>query len=140
VTGEFRVDDKIGVAGILGYGSVSATSGTQSYRFRTVEAGAHFNYYALGSFDHGMQLGVEALYVKVSTDNNDVKISGTANGLAIGPYVGYKIITGIGFTFEANAGAQYVAMRADATDGTNSGTAKQNRVIPLINVNLGWSF
>jgi len=143
VTAEFAINDKIGVAGILGYGSISAETATQTgiqkRRFRAYEVGGHFNYYVIGSFDHGMQLGLEALYVKVVTDNN-IEISGAANGLALGPYVGYKVITNVGFTFEANGGFQYVAMRADATDGTNTASVSQKKVIPLLNLNIGWSF
>lgn len=139
VTTEFALHDKIGVAAILGYGSVSATAGTQSYRFRAYEAGAHFNYYVLGTFNHGMQLGLEALYAKVMTDGN-VQISGAANGFAVGPYVGYKLITRIGFTFEANGGVQYLAMRGNATDGRTTVTGTSNRWIPLVNLNVGWSF
>jgi len=139
VTAEVNLNDKIGVAAILGYGSMKANDGLQDRKFSAFEVGGHFNYYAVGTFDHGMQLGVEALYVKIATDDN-VKVSGAANGLAIGPYVGYKVITRIGFTFEANGGVQYVAARANASDGTSSGTAKESSVIPLLNLNVGWSF
>ena len=140
VTGEFAINDKIGVAAILGYGTVSAKTINETYRFKAWEAGAHFNYYALGTFDHGMQIGAEALYVHVSTDNKDVDISGAASGLAIGPYIGYKLITRVGFTFEANGGVQYVTMQADATDGTTSASKSKRNFIPLLNLNIGWSF
>ena len=139
VTVEGNINNKIGIAVIGGYGSLEATDGIQKRKLSAFEAGAHVNYYVIGSFDHGMQLGVEALYVKVATDDN-VQVSGAANGLAIGPYVGYKIITRVGFTFEANGGVQYVAAKANATDGTSSAQKSDSKVIPLLNLNVGWSF
>ncbi len=149
VTAEFALTPKIGVAGIVGFGSVpfktTVTSGRttteNTERLRAWELGAHFNYYVLGTFDHGMQLGVEALYLKVARPaSGTVQIAAAADGFAIGPYVGYKLITRVGFTFEANGGVQYVAARASATDGNTTETASDKRVIPLLNLNVGWSF
>ena len=37
-------------------------------------------------------------------------------------------------------GAQYLAVKASATDGTNSATAKVSDVSLLLNLNAGWSF
>ena len=143
VTGEFAVTPKIGVAGIVGGGTLKLENsrGETVERLRAWEVGAHFNYYVIGSFDHGMQLGVEALYLKVARpDNNSDQISASGEGLALGPYAGYKIIAGPGFTFEANLGFQYVAVRAQAENSTASATASDKRVIPLLNLNIGWSF
>jgi hypothetical protein len=138
---ELRVTDKISIAAIGGYGSIKVTDPyLKDHRFSAFEVGAHLNYYAIGTFDHGMQLGIEALYAKVMTDGSDVKLSGSADGLAIGPYVGYKLITRIGFTFEANGGVEYVTARANATDGTNKASGSSATFIPLINLNVGWSF
>lgn len=148
VTGEVAVNDKIGVAGIFGYGSVplktTSTIGTrtteQTDHLSAWEVGGHFNYYVVGSFDHGMQLGVEALYLKVETSDSNYQSAAAANGFAIGPYAGYKIITNVGFTFEANLGVQYVAARAKASSGGSTATAEDKTVIPLLNLNVGWSF
>lgn len=150
ITGEFAVTDKVGVAGIVGVGSVplkttrissTGTSTTESTeRLSAWEVGGHFNYYVIGNFDHGMQLGVEALYLKIARSEQDYRSAAAANGFAVGPYVGYKIITHVGFTFEGNLGFQYVAARATATDGTTTAEKKDSTVIPLLNLNVGWSF
>ncbi|MGZ3416872.1 MAG: hypothetical protein ACXWUG_16390 [Polyangiales bacterium] len=152
VTGEVAVTNKIGVAAIVGAGSVpvkttTTTVGASSIQtaettehYSAWEVGGHFNYYVIGNFDHGMQLGVEGMYVHVATSNSDVRAVGTASGFAIGPYAGYKIATRIGFTFEGNLGVQYVAARANATSGSQTATASGSSVIPLVNLNIGWSF
>lgn len=150
ITAELAITPKLGVAGIVGYGSVpfktsttvgGRTTSETSERLRAWELGAHFNYYVLGTFDHGMQLGVEALYLNIARPaSGTVQIAAAADGFAVGPYLGYKIITRVGFTFEANGGVQYVAARASATDGSTTATASDKRVIPLVNLNVGWSF
>lgn len=60
VTGEFAPLRKIGVAGILGVGSIAVEDafGEQS-SFTVFEVGAQGNYYVIGDFDHGMQLGLK---------------------------------------------------------------------------------
>jgi hypothetical protein len=147
VTGEYAVDDHFGVAVIAGYGSLPLTTTTVAFSGATTsstehvgvwELGGHVNYYVIGNFDHGMQLGAEVLWVGASVDANQSHTSAVASGLAIGPYVGYKIATHVGFTFEANLGAEYMAVRANTTDGTSS--AQDKKLIPLLNLNVGWSF
>lgn len=149
ITGEFAVSDKIGLAGIVGVGSVPLKTTTISSTGRSTESterlsawevGGHFNYYVIGDFDHGMQLGVEALYLKIARSEQNYRSAASANGFAVGPYVGYKLITRVGFTFESNLGFQYVAARAEASDGTTTAEAKSSTVIPLLNLNVGWSF
>lgn len=144
VTAEYAVSPRMGVALIGGYGSLpiktSTTSSvgtvTTTEHIKIWELGGHFNYYVVGSFEHGMQLGAEVLYVGASSDASSSHTAVTAAGLALGPYAGYKIITRVGFTFEANLGFQYVTLQAH--DDTSS--AKQESVIPLLNLNVGWSF
>lgn len=146
VAGEFALNEKTSVAGIVGFGSVpietttisAAGVSTKTERLSAWEVGGHFNYYVVGSFEHGMQLGVEALYLKVDAAGTTYRSAASASGFAVGPYVGYKLITGVGFTFEANLGAQYVAARAQTNDGTSS--SSDSKWIPLLNLNVGWSF
>jgi opacity protein-like surface antigen len=143
VTAEAKVHRKIGLAGILGYGRVSQETAGQTYRFSAYEVGGQFVSYPIGHFDHGMQLGMEALYVHVNLDegpNQRLDVTGIGNGLAVGPFIGYKLATQFGFSFNVQAGAQYMAVVANASaDGTNASEA-DSRVIPLLNLNLGWSF
>jgi len=119
--------------------TVTPTSKTENTeRLSAWEVGGHFNYYVVGNFDHGMQLGVEALYLKVSTEGSSYQSAAAATGFAVGPYVGYKVIADVGFTFEGNLGFEYVAARAESSTGTS--TAEAKKVIPLLNLNIGWSF
>lgn len=136
ITGEYRLTDKIGAALILGGGSIKSGD----TKFTAFEGGAQFRYYALGTFIHGMQVGAEVLYLYLSKNDDDTAVEASGDGLAIGPFLGYKIATNLGFTFEAQGGVQYLFAAAKAESGSASATAKDSDIIPLININLGWSF
>lgn len=142
--GEVKLHRQIGVALIGGYGSVKATSSIgENPRFTVWEVGGQFVGYPVGHFDHGMQLGVELLYAGVSTDekSGSVSVAGAANGLAVGPVVGYKLATKVGFSFNVQGGAEYVAMRAQASSNNGqTASARDSAIIPVLNLNVGWSF
>ncbi len=143
VTGEFRVGPRLGVAGIGGLGAItSTTSAGDSVRLFATELGASVRYYVTGSFQGGVQVGAEAmyLYVKVDSSSTDVAVTAAADGLSIGPFLGYKWTGRSGFTFDAQGGLAYAATRANANDGSSSATASDSRLYPLLNVNVGWSF
>jgi len=131
LTAEARVHDKIGIAVIGGAGKYSDpnVSGISATVF---EAGAQIRYYVIGDFRHGMQLGGELLYLHLYDDR--VAISG--EGLAVGPFIGYKIMIDAGFTFDAQVGFERITARADG----NGSTANDKTIIPLLNLNVGWSF
>lgn len=148
-TAELKVHRNVGVSVIGGYGSIRVSdtdlSGrTTSTRFSVWEVGGQAVGYVFGDFDHGMQLGVELLYVGVSGDNGgtgSAKITGTGNGLGFGPLVGYKLATRAGFTFNVQGGVQWVALRARAENTVgDAATAEDSNFIPLLNANIGWSF
>lgn len=130
VTGEGRIADKVGAAGIVGAGG--------SDGIFALELGASGRYYAVGSFDHGMQVGAEALYVHAAVSSGGA--SGSGGGVALGPFLGYKIAARFGLTFEVQGGVQYMFVAATATNGVQTASATENKVIPLVNLNLGWSF
>jgi len=139
VTGEARLHRHIGVALIGGYGALKVDGVKE--RFKVWEVGGQFVGYPVGHFDHGMQLGLEVLYAGVSTNDNAKVTVATATGLATGPFIGYKLATKVGFSFNVQGGVQYVFARADASssNGTTA-SAEQKSVIPLVNANVGWSF
>lgn len=88
-----------------------------------------------------LEFGAELLYARVVTDRTDVSVSGNADGLAIGPFIGYKLLTSIGFTFVAQGGFEYLTARAHAQDTSgNSAGNSGSQFIPLVNLNIGWSF
>lgn len=141
LTAEVRVADGFGIAAIAGIGAVTAEdSSGEDHRFSAYELGAQLVFYPLEAFD-SLQVGAEALYIKVEReDDADADVSGVADGFALGPLVGYKLITNVGFTFVVQGGVQYVAYRAETTDGSGTSSDSESRFIPLLNLNLGWSF
>lgn len=148
VTAEVRLSDRFGLAALLGAGTVDVETRVgdtvvDTDTFDVFELGAQGRVYTVGDFDHGMQLGLEALWVHVSgEDLQGTKISGAGAGLAIGPFIGYKIATRVGFTFEGQLGFQYMAMKAEASDEESGVSAEDSDTDlgPLLNLNIGWSF
>jgi hypothetical protein len=57
--------------------------------------------------------------------------------MGLGPFVGYKLATNVGFTVEGNVGFQYMANLAP-----DEGDDDFDRWLlwPLFNLNVGWSF
>lgn len=139
LTGEARLHRHIGVAVIGGYGAIKVDGVAE--RFKVWEVGGQFVGYPVGHFDHGMQLGLEVLYLGVSTNDNTKTTSATATGLATGPFIGYKLATKVGFSFNVQGGVEYVFARADASSTSGAtASAEQKTIIPLFNANIGWSF
>lgn len=130
LTAELRAHDKVGVALVGGAGKI--TDKTANISATAYEVGGQLRFYALGDFRHGMMVGAEALYAHLSDSN----VSLTGQGLAVGPFLGYKVISDPGFTFDTQLGAQYMAVRA--TDGVSA--ASDDQFIVLLNLNIGWSF
>ncbi len=142
---EGRVVPHFGVALIGGIGSISsevaAPGGVVKQKFSALELGGQLIGYPLQAFD-SLQLGAELLYIHVGTETfQGQEVKANAGGVAIGPLVGYKLLTKVGFTLFVQGGFEYVAIKADASnDSGDSATAKQSTFIPLLNFNLGWSF
>src|SRR2546427_181396 len=60
-----------------------------------------------------------------------------AGGGTLGPFVGYKVASNIGFTFEAQLGGRYLVL---APPATGSGPAQNDigqRWEPLLHINIG---
>jgi hypothetical protein len=140
---EARISDLIGISAIGGVGQVKVRSADTNdpdlvgEKFTVYEAGLQLSLYPLEDFE-SLVLGGELLYIDISGDIDDVQ--GSASGLAVGPFVGYKAITRAGFTFLVQGGFQYAAIRAEATDGETTEQDEASAWIFLLNLNLGWSF
>lgn len=138
---EYKVQPRLGVAGVFGLGSLSVEETGVEQRFFIAEVGASVRYYLTGSFQRGLQVGGEALYAYLKVaEGTTVTVSGAGDGLSIGPFLGYKWTGRGGFTFDGQAGLAYAASRAHASDGTSSASSSENRIYPLLNLNVGWSF
>lgn len=145
LTAEFQVIPKLGVALIGAYGSQTTEVNKNDYTFPVWELGAQGRYYLLGDFSHGMQLGLEALYLNISDKtytDGIYEIYAYGSRLEFGAFLGYKIATNIGFTFEAQAGAKYAKLMDGALKTPHAQAAEPviDTISPLINLNLGWSF
>ncbi len=133
LTGEKRISDKFGAAAIVGGG---VYEGIPLY-----ELGLQARGYPIGSFDHGMQAGLELLWAhgRVRTDGALV----TANALSVAPFLGYKLAMNVGFTVDMQAGYALTSSsaRATSTDGTRTAAiAGRPTSGLLLNLNVGWSF
>lgn len=141
VTAEKALGPKFGLAGIGGFGSYPAERGDGTKEdIPVLELGAQANYYVFGDFDHGMQVGGELMWIKVSPPE-EAGITVDANGLAIGPLLGYKWAARFGLTFMFQGGYQWYFIQAKAknSQGEEIEGSVENGVA-LINMNAGWSF
>ena len=139
---ELRVVDGFGIAVLGRYGTISVDDSLgESHRFTAYELGGQLSWYPLDAF-RSLAVGAEDLYVKVETEpNSAATVTGVGDGVAMGPFIGYKLVTRGGFTFLAQGGVQYIAIRAEAEDSSgNTESDEDSRVIPLLNLNIGWSF
>jgi hypothetical protein len=130
LTGEARVHDRVGVALMGGVGRY--TDKPTGITAGVYEAGVQVRAYVLGDFRHGMQLGAEATYLHLDVS----EIVATAEGLLLGPFIGYKVMADGGFTFDTQFGIGHITERAQSASASASG--KDN--IPFLNLNIGWSF
>lgn len=141
LTVEFRPLAHLGIAVIGGYGSYEFEDRVEDVRVRVLEIGGQVVWYPQYAFG-GLQLGAEVVWLDVESDEfRNGTVLGTATGLAIGPLIGYKLMTSAGFTFVAQGGFQYVTAQGEASDqfGTVD-SAEDEDFVPLLNLNLGWSF
>ena len=136
LTGEYAVTNRLGLAGVLGLASVRSTSAGVTESALVFELGAQARYYLVGNFNHGMQLGAELMYVGGSSGGSASGVGSTAGGILVGPFVGYKIAAKFGLTFEIQGGVEYLTV----TGSSAGGNATISGLIPLVNINLGWSF
>ena len=145
ITVEYRVMAKLGISIELGGGRRTATleSPTTSTDVKgtEIEGGAQVRYYLLGDFHKGMELGAEILDEHIKFDEPlPAGVAGAAaGGVTVGPFVGYKIATHVGFTFEAQVGARYLVVDPPIT-GQGPAPAISSRWEPLLHLNVGWSF
>jgi hypothetical protein len=76
--------------------------------------------------------------IYLSLGDVDVDNSVTADGFTAGPYVGYKGVFSFGLTLTAQLGVDFVV--AHAKSSTTQQMASEKTVLPLLNLNAGWSF
>jgi len=127
LTGELLVADGLSAALIIAAGKVTPIGADET--FPVAEFGVQARYYVVGDFEHGMHLGAEVIGMFLDRDGVASEAA-HGEGIAMGPFVGYKLMLDVGFTLDAQLGAQYVAARP------KNGMV----IVPLVNLSLGWSF
>jgi hypothetical protein len=141
VEAEVRIGSMLGLAAFGGAGVVSVEteeSGNES--LAAYELGAKVLFYPIETFEN-LELGAEFLYINISSDDlGDDHVEGFATGIAVGPLLGYKTISEKGFTFSVQGGIAYIALHAEASSETDSAEESEQTWMPLLNLNLGWSF
>ncbi len=160
---ESKVRRRISVAGSLAVGDVAATYGTNETdrffrgpylllptRVALAKVGFSPRWYALGDFDHGIQLGVDlSLVVGIQHDLDkryDPFIFNHPSphiGLGVAPFVGYKYTAPFGLTVELQAG---VGASSHLDGGLSLNPSNTSMLIPAGNglyvhaqTNIGWS-
>ena len=122
LTGEARVHDKVGIALIAGAGKYTDPNVT-GISATVYEAGGQVRVYVIGDFRHGMQLGGELLYLHL----NDDRIAISGEGLAVGPFLGYKIMIDAGFTFDCPARLRAHQRAGAAATARRPATSRSSR-------------
>jgi hypothetical protein len=141
ITVEYAITPKLGASIELGAGQRTLSDGNDEATGTEIEGGAQIRYYAWGSFRHGLELGGEFLeeYVKFNEPLPGNIAGAAAGGATLGAFVGYKIITHVGFSFEAQVGARYLIVDPQIT-GQANGVPAFDKWAPLLHINVGWSF
>jgi hypothetical protein len=139
LTGELRLGTQGSVALIGGAGWITDTNSDDTkVTFFVYEVGSQLRYYVTGNFRRGMHIGAEILYLHVNGSLDTV--TGVAQGLALGPFFGWKTTSYAGFTFEVQGGVEIVTAGTRVTDSSGGSTSSSIDYIPLLNLNIGWSF
>lgn len=142
ITGERRLSQNLGVALMIGAGSLTAkdeSAGNVENTYKLAEIGASVRYYGLGTFAKGMQFGGALEFIRLTGDDiGGSMVSGIGSGLLLAPFVGYKHTMKLGITFDGQLGFSYAAIRAKTDNGLVQEDSK--RVNAYLNLNVGWSF
>jgi hypothetical protein len=131
---EHKLTEKTSFGLVAGFGEV--------LKMPVFEIGGKFSGYTSGNFGGGYPVGVEVGYVTLSVENMDgTGINGKGSAFYFAPFVAYKYIAEVGFTFDLNVGLQIFSGSATATwpDGGQH-TKDVNGAGPTLRALIGWSF
>jgi hypothetical protein len=139
VQGEFRLAPKISVAAFVGGGRVDIETEDEMtiQDVGVAEVGAQFRYYVFGDFDSGLHLGAQTNYVYIEVDD-ETTVGARGEGLAMGPFLGYKHTFGFGLTLEAQGGVAVAVLRGQQ-NGSGS-VHEEGKIGPIVNAGVGYAF
>lgn len=113
------------------------------YEFGIFDVGGQVYYCLLGDFDHGLQLGLESVFVALhGGDRYNGSVTASLGGLSFAPFMGYKFSMRSGFTLIVQAGGGVFVSTARARHEPSDTQVSEQAAafVPLVNLNLGWSF
>ena len=154
---EVRLGRNVGLAAVGGFGSIGLRQLDKRLPDQSahlLELGGQLRTYPAGTFDHGMQLGFEIMYLHGSADASGTiqvpelggmtysgSFTAQGRGFKLGPFIGYKLTLPVGLTFNAQLGVEYFSISAEASDSLGHTETGSNRgALPLVDASLGWSF
>lgn len=136
--GEFQISDNMSCGILLGAGNVRGSSADTSYSF--LLAGAQFNYYLLGDFEEGLQIGVQALYSSTNIRANKTFLYENGRVLSLTPYAGYKLVLASGLTMNAQVGVgASTPVFIPTGAGSDQNTVYKWHVSTRMHLSIGWS-
>jgi hypothetical protein len=111
-------------------GGIGRFLDARGHAHRAREIGSQVIYYRAPTF-RDLHVGIEATYVKATDAPSSTTFTGTA--FTVGAFVGWKYIHRWGVTLLAQGGLAmgWVEEHSRETD---------TRVLPIVNLNAGWSF
>jgi hypothetical protein len=136
---EVRFSDEASGTIFGGYGTVRVDRDQTDERDKrsAYQLGAQFHYYVSGAFDlGGVHVGAEVLFVHVADSSWKVATTAVVPGLTVGPFVGFKLVTRSGFTFDSQIG---IGIAAATTSGAAPNDPEQ-KVSLMGNLGVGWTF
>ena len=152
---ERRLMKKLGVAAYGGAGRYNpiilnvagSDNPLASEDFRYNELGARLNFYAIGKFKHGLNLGltVQSRGLSYETTLDSSTVSASVRSTVVGPHLGYKLMLKPGFTLGFLGGIGYhTSGDIKVTSGSDSGDLENPfadfPAMTFGTINAGWSF
>nr|MBA3456901.1 hypothetical protein [Deltaproteobacteria bacterium] len=128
LTAELRISRRISGALLGGFGKFLDP---RAHPHRAREIGVQGNYYLEPTF-RAFHFGVEVAYVHSSDTESATTFTGTS--LAAGGFVGWKYIHRTGVTLLAQGGLALGVVEVRSPPGN------EIKILPVINLNAGWSF
>lgn len=138
VQSEIRLGDNMSCGLVLGVGNVAGAKADTSHFLML--AGAQFNYYLLGDFQEGLQIGAQATFTNTDANAKNSFLYEHGRVLSLVPYAGYKFIMASGLTMNLQAGVGAATpVFAPAAAGTDRTALYKWHISTRVHLNIGWS-
>ena len=150
VGAELKHSDRMASAVLMGAGpgkvdTVDMEGNWTNEKQLCLQLAGQFRYYALGSFDRGMYVGAEAVYIWIDRDQ-DMTIRPQHEGFWAGPTVGYKYTFDFGMLLSAGLTLALPVYKPDGLDEdeipgepTESGPPMVGSALIGPNLSIGWA-